>query len=255
MILAAPFAVIAAASILNTSFLGISTEQWSGESGSGWFTFHWFGYVWDLYRESLGFSIKLALLSVAGGLLIGVPGGYALAASRHWSLRFIEALVMLPLALPGIALSVGLIQAYSFVRGSWWLILAGHVLYTLPFIVRLVTSSLRSIRLDELEMCARGLGAGPWKRFAWIILPTLRHEMILGSLLIFAVSWGEFNVSFLLNTPLHQTYPAALYATYTSNSVQVAGAATVLFLAVLLPALWIIQSYGVSRECSVEQGA
>ena len=65
--------------------------------------------------------------------------------------------------------------------------------------------------------------------------------MIAGSLMVFAVSWGEFNVSYLLNTPLHQTYPAALYATYTSNSFQVAGAATTIFLGGIVPALLAIQ--------------
>jgi len=37
--------------------------------------------------------------------------------------------------------------------------------------------------------------------------------MMVGSLLVFAVSWGEFNVSFLLNRGRPQTFPAVLYDT------------------------------------------
>ena len=41
---------------------------------------------------------------------------------------------------------------------------------------------------------------------------------------MFAISLGEFNASFLLNTPINQTYPAALYDTYNLDSFQVSTA-------------------------------
>jgi len=75
-------------------------------------------------------------------------------------------------------------------------------------------------------------------------LPLLLPSLILSALLVFAVSWGEFNVSFLLATPLIQTFPAGLYATYTTNSFPVAAAATVVFLAPVVPALIAIQALG-----------
>jgi putative spermidine/putrescine transport system permease protein len=59
--------------------------------------------------------------------------------------------------------------------------------------------------------------------------------VVLASLLVFAISWGEFNVSFLLATPLQMPFAAALYGTYTSNSGAVAGAATALFLLGAVP--------------------
>jgi putative spermidine/putrescine transport system permease protein len=119
--------------------------------------------------------------------------------------------------------------------------------------VRAVAGTLRGGDVSNLEAAARTLGAGAWQRAVWVVLPALRHAMIVGALLVFAISWGEFNVSFLLNTPLHQTYPAALYATYTSNSFKVSSAATVLFLAVVVPVLVAIQLVG-GRD-RVEQGA
>ena len=240
----APFVVVVLGSVLNTSFLGLSTEQWAGETGASAFSFHWFGYVWGLYHESLGFSLRLASLSTVACLLLGVPGACGLVLGRFPGRAWLETLVSLPLALPGIALSIALIQAYSAARGSWWLIFGGHFLYTLPFMVRIVAGALRSFDPAALDLCARGLGASFGQRFAWVYLPNLRRAMVTGSLMVFAVSWGEFNVSYLLNTPLHQTFPAALYATYTSNSFQVAGAATTIFLGGIVPALLAIQFLG-----------
>jgi putative spermidine/putrescine transport system permease protein len=240
-IVLAPFAVVVAGSVLNTNFLGMSTEQWAGGAGTSLLSSHWFGYVWDLYHASLAFSVRLALLSTFFCLLLGLPAGYALAQGHFRGQRLFEAVVMLPLALPGIVLSIALIQAYAAIRGSWWLIFGGHLIYTLPFMVRIIINALHSFDCTELDLCARGMGANFPQRFAWVVLPNLRRAMTSGCLMVFAVSWGEFNVSYLLNTPLHQTYPAALYATYTSNSFQVAGAATTIFLCGIVPALLAIQ--------------
>lgn len=249
-----PFAVVVLGSVLPTEMLGISSEQWvAGEEG--FITFKWYGYVWDLYRDQLLFSLQLALLSVALAVALGVPAGYALARTSFPGRRLLEELILAPLSLPGIAVSVGLIQTYSVIRGRWELILCGHLLYTIPFMVRSVTNTIRSYDLPGLETAARSLGAGFWRRFLWVVLPNLRHAMVLGSLLVFAISLGEFNVSFLLNTPLHQTYPAALFATYTSNSFAVSSAATTLFLLLILPALLAIQWISGREETQPEQGA
>ena len=249
-----PVVVVAAGSVLNTSFLGLSSETWAPASAS-LFTARWFRYVIDLYGTSMVFSVKLALLSVATCLVVGVPGGAVLATRQFRGSRVLEELILLPLSMPGIVMSVGLIQAYAIVRGRWWFVWLGHLAYTIPFMVRTVTNTLRSFDLRTLEEAARSLGAGPWRRAWLVILPSLRHAMIVGSLLVFAVSWGEFNVSYLLNTPLHQTFPAALYATYTSNSFQVSSAATVLFLAIVAPALVAIQWIGGRDLVAVDQGA
>lgn len=241
-------------SFVNTSYLGISSEQWVSGS-EGLISFKWFGYVFDLYGSHMLFSLRLALLSVILCLAIGVPGGYVLACRPFRGSRALEELFMLPLSIPGIAVALALINAYSVIRGKWWLVLCGHLLYTVPFMLRVVTNTLRSFDIQRYEVAARSLGAGFFKRFVLVILPNLRHAMIVGSLLVFAVSWGEFNVSFLLNTPLHQTYPAALFATYTSNSFQVSSAATTLFLMVIIPVLLLIQRLGGSELARVEQGA
>ena len=121
--------------------------------------------------------------------------------------------------------------------------------------VRGLSHSLGRFDAARLETAAQSLGASRWQRLLFIIIPNLRHGLIVGSLLVFAVSWGEFNVSYLLNTPLHQTYPAALYATYTANSFPVSSAATTIFLAIIIPVLLALQWLGGSEFERVEQSA
>ncbi len=253
IIILSPFAVVTLGSFLDTRFIGISSEVWPGARPL--IDFSGFGYVWGLYHTSFFFSLKLAFLSALLALFIGAPGGYALFERTFGGAGLMESIIMLPLSMPGVALSIGLIQAFAIIRNRWWLILAGHLLYTVPFMTRLVINSLRAANIPEMENCARALGASFPQRLRLIVLPTLRRALVTGLLIVFAVSWGEFNVSYLLNTPVNQTYPAALFGTYTSNSFQVASAATVLFLAVLAPVFMLIQWVGADRAAPPEQGA
>ena len=165
------------------------------------------------------FSMELALVSVILCLVVAVPAGYALVQHPFKGSRLIEELLLLPLSLPGIAMSIALIAAYNTARGQW-LVLGGHFLYTMPFMVRVVTGTLRSFDVTLLEAAAQTLGAGFWQRMWHVILPHLRHSLVLGSLLVFAVSWGEFNVSYLLNAGHPQTFPAAVFNTYANESFQ-----------------------------------
>ena len=255
LVVAAPVLVVLAGAFVDPSLLGVSSERWAADASHGFFAQSWFGYVFSLYGRSMQFSLLLATLSVVVCILVSVPAAYVIVRSNSRLGRVLEEITLLPLSIPGIALSIGLIQAYTIVRGQWWLILCGHVLYTIPLMMRVVVNALRSFDLERLQSAARSLGANHWQQFAFIIIPNLRHSIVVGSLLVFAISWGEFNVSFLLNTPLNQTYPAALYATYTSNSFAVSSAATAIFLAVIIPVLLALQWFGGREFTRLEQAA
>jgi len=248
-----PVAVVVLGAFVPAARLGLSSEQWV-PGAEGWLSLKWFAYVLDLYRRPLLFSLALAVFAVVAGLLLAVPAAYGLVRYPFPGARLVEELALLPLAVPGIALAIALIQTWSVVRGEWWFVGLGHLLYTVPLLLRTLLHSLRGEGF-ELERAAATLGAGPWQRFRLVTWPRLARAASLGALIVAAVSWGEFNASFLLATPLHQPFPAALYATYTSNSFAVSSAATTLFLAVILPLLLAIERLGRDELMAVRQGA
>jgi putative spermidine/putrescine transport system permease protein len=211
---------------------------------TGAWTTLWYQYVMEVYGHTLMLSIQLALMSIAICTILGVLAGYVLVKYNFFGKSLLEELIMIPLALPGIAVAVALIETYGKLRGSWIIILFGHLLYTLPFMIQAVTNALRSFDFLTLEQAAAVHGANLWQRFRYILLPNLRHAIIVGALLVFAISLGEFNASFLLNTPFNQTLPAALYDAYSNDSFQVSSAATTLFMAIVVPVLMAIQLVG-----------
>ena len=252
-----PVAVVVAGAFVPAARLGMSlggaSEGWVGGAEAG-VSLKWFAYVLDLYGGALAYSVALAAVAVGAGLALAVPAAYGLVRHPFPGSKALEELALLPLAVPGIAAAIALIQTYALVRGAWWFVAVGHVLYTVPLLLRTLLHAVRGEGF-EAERAAATLGAGPWRRFVRITWPRLRRPASLGALIVAAVSWGEFNASFLLATPLHQPFPAALYATYTSNSFAVSSAATTLFLAGIVPLLVVIERLGRRELMAVRQGA
>lgn len=198
-------------------------------------------YVLETYGSSLLFSLRMAAFVVIASLALAMPAAYGFVRHPFRGSRTVELLVGTPLALPGVAVAVAVIIGYSRARGSWLLLAAGQMLYTVPYAARVIANTLRNVPMEELEDAARTLGAHAVTRLRHVILPLLLRPLMLAALIVFALSWGEFNVSFLLATPTQLPYSAALYGMYTANSGAVSGAATAIFLLGALPLLVALQ--------------
>jgi putative spermidine/putrescine transport system permease protein len=238
-------AVALAAPIAITAAGAFSHAAWYGERSEGAAvaeTPALFSYVLGIWGRALLCSAETVGAVVPLALLIGAPAAWAFRRRPFPGARLLESAALVPLAVPGVALAFALIQsAGSFSR--FWLLVAGHLAYTVPLVVKCVGNAVDTFD-PRLEAAARTLGASPWETATRLTLPLLTPALILSALLVFAVSWGEFNVSFLLAPPRLQTFPAGLYATYTTNSFPVAAAATIIFLAPVVPVLIAIQAFG-----------
>jgi putative spermidine/putrescine transport system permease protein len=239
------FALALTAPILIASAGAFSRAEWYGQRSEGARVEGapaLFSYVLETWGGALLRSAAVVAAVVPLAVLIGAPAAWAFRRRPFPGSRLLESAALVPLGVPGVALAFALIQsAGGFPR--FWLLVAGHLAYTVPLVVKTVGNAVETLD-PRLEPAARSLGAGRWETVSRVTLPLLLPSVILASLLVFAVSWGEFNVSFLLATPLLQTFPAGLYLTYTSNSFPVAAAATLVFLAPVVPALIAIQALG-----------
>jgi putative spermidine/putrescine transport system permease protein len=207
-------------------------------------TLRWVGEVWRLYRDTIGLSMAVALACLAVNLLIGVPAAYVLAKRRSRLTRLVEELLVLPVAIPGLATALALLLAYGtwpLFRTSWLFILVGHVLFTLPFMVRAVLAVLSSIDLATLEEGAASLGAGFWRRLAGVVLPNCRSGIVAGSLMVVTLSVGEFNMTWMLHTPLTKTLPVGLADSYASMRLEIGSAYTIVFFVMIVPLLVALQ--------------
>ena len=218
-------------------------NNYSGGLRSG-LTLRWLGEVWEVYGGTVGASLLVALACVAGTIVLGVPCAYALARSRSRAARAFEELITLPVAVPGLATAMALILAYGEItafRQSFAFILVGHIVFTLPFMVRTVASAFQRDELLALEEAARSLGASFRQRFLGVLVPAVFPAIVAGSLMVFTLSVGEFNLTWMLHTPLTRTLPVGLADSYASMRLEIGSAYTLVFFAVILPVLWGLQ--------------
>ena len=222
---------------------GVTANYFRGiESG---LTLAWVVQVWQLYRDSIALSMQIALACLLSTLVLGVPAAYALARRASPLSRAVEELLMMPVALPGLATALALIVAYGGFRGfrmSWTFILVGHVLFTLPFMVRSVLAVMSSIDLKMLEEGAASLGANFRQRFFGIVLPNCRSGILAGALMVVTLSIGEFNMTWLLHTPLTKTLPVGLADSYASMRLEIGSAYTLVFFVMIVPLLVALQT-------------
>ncbi len=240
--------------VLLSMLAGVSLNWQRGPAGG--LTLQWIAQVWALYDETVVRSLAIALACLAGDLLLGVPLAYVLARRPNRRTRLIEEMIMLPVAVPGLATALALIILYGGLQGfrtSSAFILVGHVLFTLPFMVRSVLAVLSAIDIRTLEEGAASLGAGPIRRLATVILPNARPGILAGSLMVVTLSVGEFNMTWMLHTPLTKTLPVGLADAYASMRLEVASAYTVVFLLMIVPLL-ILMQWAASAKSSRSKG-
>jgi putative spermidine/putrescine transport system ATP-binding protein len=222
------------AGITNNYFVGI-------ESG---LTSRWLLEVWSLYRDTIFRSIFIGLACLAITLVVGVPAAYVMVKKQSWLTRLLEEFMVVPLAIPGLAIALALLLGYgrwTAFRQSAFIILAGHVIFTLPFMIRAVIAVMAVIRLQDLEEGAASLGAGFWQRFFKIIVPNATPGILAGSLMVFTLSIGEFNLTWMLHTPLTKTLPVGLADSYASMRLEIGSAYTIAFFVMIVPLLMAMQ--------------
>jgi len=214
-------------------------------------TLRWIVEVWSLYADTIFLSLGIALACLAVTLVLGVPIAYALARKPGRATRLIEELLVLPVAVPGLATALALILFYGEwrgFRGSWTFILVGHVLFTLPFMVRSVLAVMAAIDLATLEEAAASVGAGFVQRFLDVIIPNARGGILAGALMVVTLSVGEFNITWMLHTPLTKTIPVGLADSYASSRLEIGSAYTVVFFVMIVPLLIAMQWLSRDRK-------
>jgi putative spermidine/putrescine transport system permease protein len=240
-LMVAAFLVVPA--ILSIS-AGITVNYFRGISSG--VTLQWVFQVWNLYADTILLSFIIAFATLVVTLVVGVPSAYALHARGGRLSRVIEEIITLPLAIPGMAIALALLLTYGGFGGfrrSWLFILTGHVVFTMPFMVRSVMAVFATVDVRTLDESAASLGASPGRRFLDVIVPNAVPGILAGALMVITLSLGEFNLTWMLHTPLTKTLPIGLADSYASMRLEVASAYTLIFFVMIIPLLVAMQMF------------
>jgi len=161
-------------------------------------------------------SLWMAAVSTAVAVVIALVGGWLVVRRRVALRRAIEALLVLPWALPGTVFAIALAITFSVHAPlQLRLVLVGTaVILPLAYLVRALPLTGRGVlaayrQLDpSLEEAAASLGAGRWRTLARVTLPQLRPGLAAGASLAFVAALGDIVASIVLYT--YETRPVSI---------------------------------------------
>jgi putative spermidine/putrescine transport system permease protein len=188
------------------------------------------------FLVSFGQSLLLAVTTTIVSLTIGVLAALALTRYSFRGRLLIQALILSPIMIPGVAFGVGLAQFFGALRvsGGFLPLLTGHVIIATPFVVRTVSASVQTLDRNA-ERAAISLGASPMRVFREITLPMLRPGLVAGGLFAFVMSFGELAISLFVAGLYVVPLPVRIF-TYLQTVLEptVAAASTFLVLVSVL---------------------
>ncbi|GAC1610128.1 MAG: ABC transporter permease subunit [Mycobacteriales bacterium] len=131
-------------------------------------------------------------------------------------------------------------------------ILAEYVWKETPFIGVVVLAALAGA-VAQLEDVASTLGAGPWRRFRHVVLPLITPAVLSTSVIVFAFSFGSYEVPYLLGRNFPTTLPVVAYQSYTQADIteHVRGAAinvTITLVVALVVLIYLVLTEKVLRQ-------
>ena len=238
--------------------LSVHTNGWGA---AFW---HWnvnadFSAFWTSITQPAALSaIRLSLwlsLSVASvNALAGIAIAWVLIRDKFFGKWIIEALIDLPFALPTIVVGVVLLTLYGTASPlhidlfeTWMGLMVALLFVTLPFSVRAVQPVLASLD-GEAEAAAKSLGAGGFRTFLWVVLPSLWPAVLGGFGLAFARAIGEFGSISLIAGGLGRTTTASNYIYNLTQGFLWTNAASVSTALLVLSLLILIASNVFARR-------
>ncbi|MGV3664078.1 MAG: ABC transporter permease [Prosthecobacter sp.] len=160
----------------------------------------------ELTLSSIANSLKYSSLAMLVALVLGIGVAYVSVRTRLWGRHVLDAMAMLPLAVPGIVMAFGYLAMSREGQPFHWLMLGedplmllviAYAVRRLPYVVRSAAAGFQQVS-PTLEEAAQNLGARPEKAFWRITLPLVVPNLVAGGLLAFSFAMLEVSDSMIL---------------------------------------------------------
>ncbi|MGW5294310.1 ABC transporter permease [Streptomyces bacillaris] len=240
-LLSVPLFAVPLLVILAASF----STNWSGALPSGPTVTR---YTAATSGDSLQALTTSLVTAVCASVLALVLGGWAALAADSLGRRgkrLLDALFMLPVAVPSVVVGLAVLVAFSrppvLLNGTRWIVIIAHTVLVTAFAYQSVSAAAR--RLDPMyEQAAASLGASPARVLWRVRLPLLLPSLTAAAGLCFALSMGELSATMMLYPPDWTPLPVHIFAATDRGSL-FTGAA----LAVVLMGATLLVLTAVSR--------
>ena len=196
-----PIIITVAASFTSSSVYTLPPPEWSLrwyqslERRSG---------LW----EAVTLSLNLALVSTFISLILGTLATIAIVRGNFSGREAIGTFTVSPLMMPGLVVGVALLQFFREIglRDAYWSLLLGHIVITLPFVMRTLLASMSAFDFSMVD-AARTLGLSYPRAIIQVLIPHLAPAYLTGGLFAFLASMDNYPISIFLTDARNKTLP------------------------------------------------
>lgn len=193
--------------------LAFNSSQFGGFPIEG-FSFRWFVKLSEneaivrAFRTSLVLGSLTALIATSLGILAAI----ALVRYEFRGKDLITTFLIAPVLVPETVLAVGLLIFLRWLHmpRSFGLLLLGHCIIALPFVVLVVQARLVGIRRDY-EEAAQSLGASPLQTFFEVTFPLMLPAVFAGALFAFTISFDNITATVFWRPSGMETVPTQIF--------------------------------------------
>ncbi len=178
------------------------------------FTLKWYRAAFEnrIIWPALNNTIIIAIATAVISALLGTPAAFGLTRYSFRFKNFLRGLITIPISLPTLLVGIALLAFFAFlsIPRSLVTVTIGHVVYCVPYMVLVVSARLAEFDFT-IEEAAQDLGATPTQTFWMITFPLIRPTVIGAMLLIFAMSFDMFVITFF-NIGHGSTLPMVIWS-------------------------------------------
>ena len=198
-------------------------------------------------RESLQASIQIAFVTMIVATILGTLLAFGLVRARTRWAGSANVLMLIPLVTPEIVAAVSALILFTQI--GWQLslttITVAHITFSISYVTVVVRARLAAVN-PEVEHAALDLGATRVQTLRLVTIPELWPAILAAALLVFALSFDDFVISFFTTGESPQPLPVRIYSairfgvTPTINAIgtlMLAVSAVLIGLAIALPRL------------------
>jgi len=199
--------------IVAVVILAFNPQQFGSFPMEG-FSFKWFvklahnSTILDAFKNSMVLGTLTAIFSTA----VGIPAAMAFIRYEFRGKELINTLLIAPIMIPEVVLGVALLLFIRWLQQpkSFAMLVVGHVVLTLPYVLLIVQARLVGIK-REYEEAALSLGASPFQTFQEITFPLLAPAIFAGMLFSFTISFDDVTATLFWATAQNQTVPVKIF--------------------------------------------
>jgi spermidine/putrescine transport system permease protein len=246
------------APILAVIVLSFSDSRFGGFPMTG-VSLRWYAKLMenDAVLRAFTTSLWIGALTAIVCTILGVMAALALVRYDFAGKEWVNALIVGPVLVPETVLGVGLLLFNRWLgsKPSYLLLLAGHVLLSLPYVVLVVQARLIGVK-RVYEEAAMSLGAGRLAAFREITLPLIMPAVFAGLLLAFTISFDNITASVFWRPAGVETMPTQILSMLkVSISPEVNALGTLMiFVTVAVPlAGGLISRLMLRRQSRIQQ--